>query len=203
MRALKDCSNNVDSKAQFLMLLPSMLINSVIYLWIFMDVSRTLSQIREERNRRKTRYFLAFMFSLISIVLLSVFVVIAQMVVNWRSFLDGIWKVYWVFEAYWQFTSFLLLSILAFIWRPSKNNLRWLLEGQNQHQQNAEDNDSSAEIIEDEEGDVIQLDESIELHALNGNLQSFVSNKLAVSLGSSSSFSNKSTCCVTSLKSCL
>uniref|UniRef100_A0A915PVZ8 Transmembrane protein 87A n=1 Tax=Setaria digitata TaxID=48799 RepID=A0A915PVZ8_9BILA len=112
-------------KQKQLAALPLVLVEIVIFWWIFTSLINTMRVLRMRRNMVKLSVYRHFMnalcFSaLISIVFMCWTIYIHNMQ---RCLVD--WKEYWVDTAFWHIQFCCILVVIMILWRPSRNNQRY------------------------------------------------------------------------------
>ncbi|EFO18431.2 hypothetical protein LOAG_10063 [Loa loa] len=112
-------------KQKQLAALPLVLIEVVIFWWIFTSLISTMRVLRIKRNMVKLSVYRHFTNALcfsafISIIFLCWTIYIHNMQ---RCLID--WKEYWVDTAFWHIQFCCILVVIMILWRPSCNNQRY------------------------------------------------------------------------------
>ena len=100
------------------LLLPLNIINSCFFVWIFLELVRTIHMIRDEGHRDKFKQYVAHLLFLLSITGLALFFYIVQLLVQWRNATDTTWKFAWAFDASWDVMIYIVMLVLCVLWWP-------------------------------------------------------------------------------------
>ncbi|KAL4003108.1 Lung seven transmembrane receptor family protein [Acanthocheilonema viteae] len=112
-------------KQKQLAALPLVLVEVVIFWWIFTSLISTMRVLRMRRNMVKLSVYRHFTNALcfsafISIIFMCWTIYIHNMQ---RCLVD--WKEYWVDTAFWHIQFCCILVVIMILWRPSRNNQRY------------------------------------------------------------------------------
>jgi len=131
-----------ENKQLILSAVPLALIDSLICWWIFTSLTQTIRALKLRRNVVKLRFYNHFKNTLIFGVFMSVIFMLYSIKMHKA---ECAWKSLWIDQAFWHVLFSILLSVIAFLWRPDNNNQKYayvpLLEGDH------DDDDEHEEFI--------------------------------------------------------
>ncbi|KHN72869.1 Transmembrane protein 87B [Toxocara canis] len=112
-------------KQKQLAALPLIIIEVIIFWWIFTSLISTMRVLRLRRNEIKLSVYRHFTNTLCFAVIASgVFMVWTLYMHNLQHCLVD-WKEYWVDTAFWHVLFCAILVVIMILWRPSQNNQRY------------------------------------------------------------------------------
>lgn len=112
-----------DNRQFILAAVPLALIDSLICWWIFTSLVQTMRTLRLRRNHIKLQFYNHFKNTLIFGVLMSVIFMLYSLRI--RHYTECVWKSLFIDDAYWHVLFSILLTVIAFLWRPTRNNHRY------------------------------------------------------------------------------
>lgn len=102
---------------------PLALIDSLICYWIFTSLIQTIRALRLRRNLVKLQFYVHFKNVLIFGVTMSIAFMIYSIKVHKDT--ECSWKDLWIDVSFWHVLFSILLTVIAFLWRPTKNNQQY------------------------------------------------------------------------------
>ncbi|CRL04434.1 CLUMA_CG017519, isoform A [Clunio marinus] len=126
-----------ENKQLILSAVPLALIDSMICWWIFTSLIQTIRALKLRRNIVKLRFYNHFKAVLIFGVGMSVMFMLYSIRIH--KITECAWKNLWVDQAFWHVLFSILLTSIAFLWRPTANNQKYafipLLEAEEEDEQ--------------------------------------------------------------------
>lgn len=107
--------------------LPSAIIYTTFLWWLYVSLQRTRQQLILRRQTLKSDLYRTFFNVLVAVAVVAGLAAIYQIFLNFTHSQDENvqWYSRWIWDAFWEFLFFLVLCIVAFLWRPRKNNTRY------------------------------------------------------------------------------
>jgi hypothetical protein len=105
-----------------MVIMPVAFADALIYMWIFGALNDTMAHLRQRRQAIKLRMFAKFSGVLAFSVVGAVVLIIAQVADIYLQLRTDQWRSYWVLLAVWHIFAAVVLSAIAYIWRPNENN---------------------------------------------------------------------------------
>lgn len=102
---------------------PLALIDSLICYWIFTSLLSTIRALRLRRNLVKLQFYVHFKNVLIFGVTMSIAFMIYSIKIHKET--ECSWKDLWIDVSFWHVLFSILLTVIAFLWRPTKNNQQY------------------------------------------------------------------------------
>lgn len=102
---------------------PLALIDSLICYWIFTSLIQTIRALRLRRNLVKLQFYVHFKNVLIFGVAISIAFMIFSIKMHKET--ECSWKDLWIDVSFWHVLFSILLTVIAFLWRPTKNNQQY------------------------------------------------------------------------------
>ena len=102
---------------------PLALIDSLICYWIFTALIQTIRALRLRRNPVKLQFYVHFKNVLIFGVTMSITFMIYSIKIHKET--ECAWKDLWIDVSFWHVLFSILLTVIAFLWRPTKNNQQY------------------------------------------------------------------------------
>eukprot|EP01128_Nolandella_sp_AFSM9_P011687 TRINITY_DN859_c0_g1_i1.p1 TRINITY_DN859_c0_g1~~TRINITY_DN859_c0_g1_i1.p1 ORF type:complete len:535 (+),score=122.39 TRINITY_DN859_c0_g1_i1:69-1607(+) len=100
--------------------------NCVFIAWIGIEMFRTIRQLYAKRLEEKLSLYKWIVGFLIVFILVSVSLFLLEFgLVVIANLKDELWKVWWLFDAYWEYGYFLIALMIAILFRPNENNDRY------------------------------------------------------------------------------
>uniref|UniRef100_A0A0N5AW21 Lung seven transmembrane receptor family protein n=1 Tax=Syphacia muris TaxID=451379 RepID=A0A0N5AW21_9BILA len=105
--------------------LPLVIVEVIIFWWVFTSIINTMRTLRVRRNEVKLAVYRHFTNALCFAVTISaVFMMWTIYIHNFQKCLTD-WKEYWVDIAFWHVLFCSILIVIMILWRPSQNNQRY------------------------------------------------------------------------------
>jgi len=114
-----------------------MLVNAAM---VFVELFYTVLIARELYHKLKTlkeqkqtlRYALYFKLAVFLGISMIISVVIYgyQIAVSLKNAQDAYWRLYWIFDAYWEIVYYALVVLIAWMWKPNPNNAQYAVADQ-------------------------------------------------------------------------
>lgn len=102
------------------LLLPLNILNSCFFVWVFLELVRTIHTVREDGDRDKNKQYVAHLLFLFSATGAALFFYIVQLLVQWRNANDASWTFEWVLSGGWDIMMLGILCVFAILWWPSE-----------------------------------------------------------------------------------
>lgn len=102
---------------------PLALIDSLICYWIFTSLIQTIRALKLRRNPVKLQFYVHFKNVLIFGVTMSITFMIYSIKIHKET--ECAWKDLWIDVSFWHVLFSILLTVIAFLWRPTKNNQQY------------------------------------------------------------------------------
>lgn len=112
-----------ESRQLVLAAVPLALIDSLICYWIFTSLIQTIRALRLRRNLIKLQFYVHFKNVLIFGVTMSIAFMIYSIKIHKET--ECAWKDLWIDVSFWHVLFSILLTVIAFLWRPTKNNQQY------------------------------------------------------------------------------
>lgn len=112
-----------ESRQLVLAAVPLALIDSLICYWIFTSLIQTIRALRLRRNLVKLQFYVHFKNVLIFGVTMSIAFMIYSIKIHKET--ECAWKDLWIDVSFWHVLFSILLTVIAFLWRPTKNNQQY------------------------------------------------------------------------------
>jgi len=112
---------------RLLFVLPVAALDSTFAVWIFVELSHTVTALHARRQTAKLQLYNRFTRAMAVFILLSVLwsgYEIYTAGPNGNLF-DARWRAYWILEGFWPALYFAVLLGIMLLWAPSKNALRY------------------------------------------------------------------------------
>lgn len=116
--------NKPSQLSDFLVGAPFAVLNTAFIWWMFVSLQRTRQQLILRRQTLKSELYRTFFNFLIAVAVVSALSALYQIWLNAIA-TDDQWTMRWIWAAFWGFLFFLVLAVVAFLWRPRKNNTRY------------------------------------------------------------------------------
>jgi hypothetical protein len=127
--------------------------DSIFVWWSLVSLIRTMGQLTLRRQTIKLTMYKRFFYVMVGVVAVWVLSLIIHFFVLATKSIEQIWRSNWLWLAFWHFSFFVIITIVAFLWRPTRNNTRY---------------GYSEVYYDEEEGDDIgaPADNEVQLHAM-------------------------------------
>jgi len=116
---------NVPTSFQYVSILLLSCANLVFFAWIFLAIAFIMRNLKQGGQTVKRQMYKNLSIILIISVVLSIAVFMLQISLEWLNLVDSLWKVWWIWEFYWELQYLVVLATIAIIWRPTGNNKRY------------------------------------------------------------------------------
>jgi cbb3-type cytochrome oxidase subunit 3 len=120
---LAQTENRNENRQLVLAAVPLALIDSLICYWIFTSLIQTIRALRLRRNSVKLQFYVHFKNVLIFGVTMSITFMIYSIKIHKDP--ECAWKDLWIDVSFWHVLFSILLTVIAFLWRPTKNNQQY------------------------------------------------------------------------------
>ncbi|URE16319.1 Holliday junction DNA helicase ruvB N-terminus [Musa troglodytarum] len=112
-------------KARLFLVLPVALLDAFFIIWIFTSLSKTLDKLQARRLIAKLDIYRKFTNALAVTVIVSVGWICYELYFKSNDVYNGHWQNAWIIPVFWQVLSFSLLCVIAALWAPSQNSMRY------------------------------------------------------------------------------
>lgn len=120
---LAQTESRSENRQLVLSAVPLALIDSLICYWIFTSLIQTIRALRLRRNMVKLQFYVHFKNVLIFGVAMSIAFMIYSIKIHKET--ECSWKDLWIDVSFWHVLFSILLTVIAFLWRPTKNNQQY------------------------------------------------------------------------------
>lgn len=120
---LAQTESRSESRQLVLAAVPLALIDSLICYWIFTSLIQTIRALRLRRNSIKLQFYVHFKNVLIFGVTMSITFMIYSIKIHKET--ECSWKDLWIDISFWHVLFSILLTVIAFLWRPTSNNQQY------------------------------------------------------------------------------
>jgi len=117
--------DDLTSSARIILVLPVAVLDAVFILWIFTALSRTLSQLSQRRQGTKLTLYRQYTNALAISVVVSSLWIAYEMYFKMQDSFNEHWQTDYINNAFWHILSFLLLTIICVLWRPTDKATRY------------------------------------------------------------------------------
>jgi len=114
----------VNELFQYAILTLLLLVNSIIFGWSGYEMYFTFVKLGESESEKFAMYKRLGVLLLLSLIL-SVVILITQLVITALNQSDLHFRVWWLWEGYWEFIYAACICFIAWVWHPTDNNLRF------------------------------------------------------------------------------
>ncbi|KAK0397125.1 hypothetical protein QR680_001995 [Steinernema hermaphroditum] len=105
--------------------LPLVIVEVVIFYWIFTSLTNTMRTLRMRRNVIKLNLYRHFTNVLGFAMIASLVFMVWSLYAHTFQRCSADWKEMWVDAAFWHVLFCTILVVIMFLWRPSTNNVRY------------------------------------------------------------------------------
>eukprot|EP00658_Telonema_sp_P-2_P025582 TRINITY_DN202_c0_g4_i1.p1 TRINITY_DN202_c0_g4~~TRINITY_DN202_c0_g4_i1.p1 ORF type:complete len:347 (-),score=98.25 TRINITY_DN202_c0_g4_i1:233-1273(-) len=145
-----------------LVIVPVALLDSIFYYWAFVSLYDVVAQLEERKQTMKLSLYRKFLAVVAVCLLLSLAWVLFQMYFLWSNTMDEHWQYLWVFDAYWNVLTFVVLLTIMVLWKPSSSSMNYAyheqLSGVDDNLESIELDDHSAAFSIDDDDDEPEFD---------------------------------------------
>jgi len=118
-------TTQVSLSVVFFLVFPVAVLDTSFYWWIFLSLLRTISQLQTRKQGIKLSMYKQFFVTLIVSGISSALIIVIQLFVTVSEDVDNLWKVQWIWSAFWHILYLMILLAVAILWRPTNNNTRY------------------------------------------------------------------------------
>jgi len=104
--------------------------NLIYAIWIAYALNTNMIFLRQKNQLEKLSLYKIFASALLVFLTLSTLCFILQVSFSVAKFHENMWAFWWIWNAYWQLSYLALTLLVAFLWRPNANNLRYAFSTQ-------------------------------------------------------------------------
>ncbi|XP_042403579.1 transmembrane protein 87A-like [Zingiber officinale] len=122
--------NDISGKARLFLVLPDAFLDAFLILWIFTSLSRTLEKLQARKSTVKLDIYRKFTNALAVVVIASVAWIGYEVYFKATDPFSERWQSAWIITAFWDVLSFLLLSVMCYLWAPSQSSQRYAYSGE-------------------------------------------------------------------------
>eukprot|EP00009_Paramoeba_aestuarina_P001926 CAMPEP_0201511356 /NCGR_PEP_ID=MMETSP0161_2-20130828/3833_1 /ASSEMBLY_ACC=CAM_ASM_000251 /TAXON_ID=180227 /ORGANISM="Neoparamoeba aestuarina, Strain SoJaBio B1-5/56/2" /LENGTH=314 /DNA_ID=CAMNT_0047906823 /DNA_START=631 /DNA_END=1572 /DNA_ORIENTATION=+ len=117
---------DVVKSVESIFVFPVALLDTLFYWWIGVSLVRTFGQLTVRKQTVKLNMYKKFFIGLVISAFASGFMMFYQLWVA-AGFVDdeAKWNTSWVWLVFWNIVYFILLLLVAILWRPQENNTRY------------------------------------------------------------------------------
>eukprot|EP01125_Pyxidicula_operculata_P003219 TRINITY_DN1367_c1_g1_i1.p1 TRINITY_DN1367_c1_g1~~TRINITY_DN1367_c1_g1_i1.p1 ORF type:complete len:556 (-),score=117.03 TRINITY_DN1367_c1_g1_i1:279-1799(-) len=133
-----------------LIIIPNAILDTSFYYWIILSLIRTMQQLTLRQQVLKLKMYKLFFALLVLVGALAASMIIYQGYIRISESTIP-WKNEWLIESYWELLFLIVVTGIAFLWRPRSNNARY---GYGEFFQN----DGNDEKVEDEDDKTVPLE---------------------------------------------
>ncbi|KAL6062126.1 Transmembrane protein 87A [Balamuthia mandrillaris] len=127
-------------------LIPVFILDALIFLWLALALMMTISNLTRAGNQEtKLKMYKSLGQLLIALFFLSFFMMLGEgFAVGLHA--DGWWKIWWMWDSYWQFLYWVTVAAVAWIWRPNPNNERFAYSELSVQETSPDDDETAFEM---------------------------------------------------------
>eukprot|EP01125_Pyxidicula_operculata_P007562 TRINITY_DN2566_c0_g1_i1.p1 TRINITY_DN2566_c0_g1~~TRINITY_DN2566_c0_g1_i1.p1 ORF type:complete len:310 (-),score=60.43 TRINITY_DN2566_c0_g1_i1:42-971(-) len=114
----------VSEWVSLLVVVPAAILDTGFYYWIILSLVRTMQQLTLRKQGLKLEMYKIFFGILVFTGILSVSIIAYQSYLNFNQ-LSIPWQYEWMFDAFWDYMFWVIMTVVSFIWRPRSNNTRY------------------------------------------------------------------------------
>ena len=158
---LAKSSNQSQKQAESVVVLTLAVIDASIYVWTMYALNNIIQTLESRKQALKLKLYWRFRAILVGSIVLSITYIIYVICFNLFNPANKFWHLKWTIDAYWEFTYFFILCVIAVLWAPSVNSQRYAYSIE------------LSQMDNDEEGDGFDIDSEYGMKLLEGeeNLQ--------------------------------
>lgn len=93
--------------------------------WSLVSLIRTMGQLTLRRQNMKLVMYTRLFYVLIGCFVVFAISLIVHFFVLFTHDVEQIWRSNWLWHAFWHFSFFVIVTIVAILWRPTANNTRY------------------------------------------------------------------------------
>jgi len=168
---VKALSHETDISGGFfiLVIVPVALLDSIFYYWTFVSLYDVVAHLEERKQTIKLNLYRQFLVVIGVCLIFSLGWVIFQMFFLYSDAFTTQWEYAWVFDAYWYVLSFVVLSAIMALWRPTENSMRYAYTEQ---LSTNEDDFEGIELDATDSAPAFSIDDEDENELADDNLES-------------------------------
>jgi hypothetical protein len=103
-------------------------VNVIFFVWIFFNLYASLKQLKIAGEQLKLHMLKQLAVAIIVIAVALAVVFILEIALVFAALDDQLWKFWWFWDTYWEFIYLIIITVIAFIWRPTANNNRFAFQ---------------------------------------------------------------------------
>eukprot|EP00029_Vermamoeba_vermiformis_P010626 TRINITY_DN562_c0_g1_i1.p1 TRINITY_DN562_c0_g1~~TRINITY_DN562_c0_g1_i1.p1 ORF type:complete len:517 (-),score=138.90 TRINITY_DN562_c0_g1_i1:83-1633(-) len=103
-------------------------INVIFFVWIFFNLYASLKQLKIAGEHAKLGMLRQLAVAIIVVAIALAVVFILEIALVFAALDDQLWKFWWFWDTYWEIIYFIIITVIAFIWRPTANNNRFAFQ---------------------------------------------------------------------------
>lgn len=150
-------TTNVNSFVSAIILFGVWICDTILIWWSLVSIIRTMGQLTLRRQTIKLTMYKRLFWVMIGCVIVWVIALLVQFLILATQQTEQIWRTNWLWDAFWHFSFFVILCIVAVLWRPTRNNTRY----------------GYSEVYYDDENDELPgaqvADNEVQLHAVGAS----------------------------------
>jgi hypothetical protein len=117
--------SEVNSFANALVLFGVWICDTVFIWWALVSLIRTMGQLTLRRQTIKLTMYKRFFYIMVGCVAVWVLSLFIHFFVLATNPIEKLWRSNWLWLAFWHFSFFIIVVIVAVLWRPTRNNTRY------------------------------------------------------------------------------
>jgi len=99
--------------------------DTIFIWWVMVSLIRTMGQLTLRRQTLKLTMYRRFFYVMVGCVAVWVLSLFIHFFVLATNPIEKLWRSNWLWLAFWHFSFFVIVVIVAVLWRPTKNNTRY------------------------------------------------------------------------------
>jgi len=100
-------------------------LNVVYLLWIVKDLMAHFKNLQQLNQTEKLSMYRKFTLFLGGFIGISILFFILQFALVAADLSDDLWRIWWIWDGYWEIGYFLVVLLVAYLWWPNENNERY------------------------------------------------------------------------------
>jgi len=109
---------------QYAALAMLLLLNTAYFGWAGYEMFHTFLKLEQTEGEKFVMYKRLGVLLILSLIL-SIMILVAQLIITSMDAADDHFRVWWLWEGYWEFIYAACIIFVAWVWRPTENNLRY------------------------------------------------------------------------------
>jgi hypothetical protein len=103
-------------------------VNVIFFVWIFFNLYASLKQLKIAGEHVKLGMLRKLAVAIVVVAVALAVVFILEIALVFAALDDQLWKFWWFWDTYWEFIYLIIITVIAFIWRPTANNNRFAFQ---------------------------------------------------------------------------